>query len=98
MAGGSGNFREMPSRPARNITARARYGLQLGSQQRNSIRADDWRLLLGRGTRISASRFTRPQLTKTGASYPGTRRLYELTRGARMAHIARACANCPAIK
>src|SRR2546423_2003447 len=71
------------------MTASARYGLQLGSQQRNSMRADNWRLTLGRGTRISASRFTRPQLTKTGASNPCTSRLYELTSGASIAHIAR---------
>jgi len=50
-----------------------------------------------RGTRISAERLTRAQETYTGASYPGTNRLYEFTSGATTAVIARACWIWPAM-
>ena len=42
------------------------------------------------GTRINAERLTRAQLMYTGASYPGTSRLYEFTSDASTADIPRA--------
>src|SRR3954466_16412713 len=77
--GGPGsNSRSMPSRPARSITASARYGLHDGSGIRSSMRVFAPRDV---GTRISGLRLRSDHAIAVGASYPGTRRLYELTSG-----------------
>src|SRR6266498_2168181 len=79
-----------PSRPAISIAANARYGLQLGSGGRNSTR-----LAFGDaeyiGIRHAAERFRREYARFTGASNPGTRRLYELVVGAIIAANAGPC-------
>src|SRR5690242_13550153 len=70
-----------PSRPAISIAANAKYGLQLGSGGRNSTR-----LAFGdaeyMGIRHAAERLRREYARLTGASKPGTRRLYEFVVGA----------------
>src|SRR6266481_9729760 len=85
-----------PSRPAINIAANARYGLQLGSGGRNSTR-----LAFGEaeymGIRHAAERFRREYARFTGASNPGTRRLYELVVGAMIAARAGPCLINPPI-
>ena len=68
----------MPFSPAARITEKARYGLHAGSGARYSMRVD-WTLRLATGTRTSAERLLRAQLTYAGASKPGTSRLYEFT-------------------
>src|SRR5665213_1901768 len=84
----------MPSRPAISMAENARYGLQDGSGGRNSRR-----LALGlaeyTGMRTAAERLRFEYARFTGASYPGTRRLYEFVPGAMMAESARACFNKP---
>src|SRR5437868_5418870 len=80
----------MPSRPAINIAANARYGLQLGSGGRNSTRfafADAEYI----GIRHAAERFLREYARFTGASNPGTNLLYELVVGAMIADSAGPC-------
>ena len=47
------------------------------------------------GTRISGERFRIDHATFTGASYPGTSRLYEFTNGFVIAHIPRAWRSSP---
>src|ERR1017187_221624 len=83
-----------PSRPAISIAAKARYGLQEGSGGRNSTR-----LALGLaeyiGMRQAALRLRREYARFTGASKPGTRRLYELVVGAANATMAGACFSNP---
>src|ERR1700682_507978 len=85
-----------PSRPAIIMAANARYGLQLGSGGRNSTR-----LALGEaeyiGMRQAAERFRREYARFTGASNPGTSRLYELVVGAMMAASAGPCLISPPI-
>src|ERR687887_2117444 len=77
--GGPGSiFLSTPSRPARSITANARYGLHDGSGIRSSMRVPVPRAA---GTRTSGLRFFSDQEIAVGASYPGTRRLYEFTSG-----------------
>src|SRR3954454_22885794 len=49
-----------------------------------------------RGTRASAERLRRDHATYTGASKPGTSRLYELTHWAERDASSPAWANCPA--
>src|SRR5437588_4427593 len=85
-----------PSRPAINIAANARYGLQLGSGGRNSTRFDfgDAEYI---GIRQAAERFRREYARFTGASKPGTRRLYELVVGAIRAANAGPCLINPPI-
>ena len=72
----------MPSSPDRSITASARYGLHDGSGMRSSIRVASPRAA---GTRTSGLRFRSDHAMFVGASYPGTRRLYEFTSGLVMA-------------
>src|SRR5437762_12080796 len=79
LIGGPGSvFFSIPSRPDRSITASARYGLHDGSGMRSSIRVPVPRVA---GTRTSGLRFFSDQAMLVGASYPGTSRLYEFTRG-----------------
>src|SRR5581483_6290840 len=83
LIGGPGSmFFSMPSRPDRSITASARYGLHDGSGIRSSMRVPVPRVA---GTRTSGLRFFSDQEIAVGASYPGTRRLYEFTSGFVMA-------------
>src|SRR5437899_11088793 len=76
-----------PSSPAIIIAANPMYGLQLGSGGRNSTR-----FALGDaeyiGIRHAAERLRREYARFTGASKPGTRRLYELVVGAMIADRA----------
>src|SRR5215471_17017815 len=84
----------MPSSPAISIAENARYGLQLGSGGRNSTR-----FALGDaeyiGIRQAAERFRREYARFTGASNPGTRRLYEFVVGAMIAASAGPCLISP---
>src|SRR5919198_1419290 len=83
LIGGPGStFLSMPSSPERSITASARYGLHDGSGMRSSMRVAVPRVA---GTRTSGLRFFSDHEIAVGASYPGTSRLYELTRGLVMA-------------
>src|SRR4029077_19233632 len=85
-----------PSSPAITIAANARYGLDDGSGGRNSTR-----LALGEaeyiGIRQAAERLRREYARFTGASNPGTRRLYELVVGAMIAASAGPCLISPPI-
>src|SRR5438270_6547055 len=83
-----------PSSPAINIAANARYGLHDGSGERNSIR---FAFGLGEyiGMRIAALRLRELYARFTGASKPGTRRLYEFVVGLQIAASARACLRIP---
>src|SRR5262249_24929276 len=80
----------MPSSPAIIMAANARYGLQLGSGGRNSTR-----FALGDaeyiGMRQAAERLRREYARLTGASKPGTSRLYEFVVGAMIAARAGPC-------
>src|SRR5208283_4606188 len=84
----------IPSSPAISMAENARYGLQLGSGGRNSTR-----LAFGEaeyiGMRHAAERLRREYARFTGASKPGTRRLYELVVGAANATMAGACFSNP---
>src|ERR1700757_3715631 len=96
-SGGPGSILfSIPSSPAIIIAAKARYGLQLGSGGRNSPR-----LAFGdaeyMGMRQAAERFRREYARFTGASKPGTRRLYELVVGAIRAASAGPCLINPPI-
>src|SRR4051794_10520439 len=90
---GSTRF-SIPSRPAISIAANARYGLHDGSGDRNSIR-----LAFGDGEyigiRIAADRLRDEYARFTGASNPGTSRLYEFVVGLQRAARARACLRTP---
>src|SRR5581483_6397751 len=79
-----------PSRPAIIMAAKARYGLQLGSGGRNSTRFafGDAEYM---GMRQAAERLRREYARFTGASNPGTRRLYEFVVGAMIAASAGPC-------
>src|ERR1051325_6232985 len=83
-----------PSRPAIIMAANAMYGLQLGAGGRNSTR-----LAFGDaeyiGIRHDAERLRREYARFTGASKPGTRRLYELVVGAMIADNAGPCLISP---
>src|SRR5262249_17257637 len=85
-----------PSRPAIIIAAKAMYGLQLGSGGRNSTR-----FAFGEaeyiGIRHAAERLRREYARFTGASNPGTRRLYEFLVGAMLADSAGPCFSSPPI-
>src|ERR1700760_4767740 len=94
-SGSPGSIRfSMPSRPAISIAANARYGLHDGSGERNSRR-----LALGDGEyigmRIDAERLRDEYARFTGASNPGTSRLYEFVVGLQKAASARACLSRP---
>src|SRR5574341_1695165 len=84
----------MPSSPAIIMAANARYGLHDGSGGRNSSR-----FALGlaeyTGMRTAAERLRREYTRFTGASYPGTSRLYEFVVGAANASSAGACTSSP---
>src|SRR2546421_12340700 len=90
---GSTRF-SMPSSPAISMAAKARYGLQDGSGERNSSR---FAFGLGEyiGMRIAAERLRDEYARFTGASNPGTSRLYELVVGLQIAASARACLRMP---
>src|SRR5947209_1648459 len=82
-----------PSRPAINSAEKHRYGLDEGSGKRVSMRRP-----FGFGTcgmRIEAERLRDEYASFTGASKPGTRRLYELVPGLVIAFSARACLMMP---
>src|SRR5437667_5314065 len=85
-----------PSSPAISMAENAKYGLQLGSGGRNSTR-----LAFGDaeyiGIRHAAERLRREYARLTGASKPGTRRLYELVVGAMIADRAGPCLISPPI-
>src|SRR5262252_2952246 len=89
-------FVAIPSRPAISMAAKARYAFAEGSGQRNSTR-----FALGEleyiGMRAAAERLRCDIARLTGASYPGTRRLYELVVGAQNAIKAGACFSNPPI-
>src|SRR5207248_8147869 len=94
-SGSPGSIRfSMPSSPAMSMAANARYGLQLGSGERNSMR-----FAFGEGEyigmRMAADRLRELYARLTGASNPGTSRLYELVVGLQMAASARACLRMP---
>src|SRR5580658_5227287 len=84
----------IPSMPAISIAANARYGLQLGSGKRTSMR----RVLgLGpvMGMRQLAERWRLEYARSTGASKPGTSRRYEFVVGLVNAAIDLACLMMP---
>src|SRR5579864_5155206 len=83
-----------PSRPAISIAANARYGLHDGSGGRNSTRFA-FGLAEYIGMRTAALRLRREYARFTGASNPGTRRLYEFVVGAISAASAGACLSSP---
>src|SRR5437773_4215651 len=84
----------IPSSPAITSAEKHRYGLAEGSGGRNSIRrAFGFSEYIG--IRTAADRFRLENARFTGASYPGTSRLYELVVGAANARIALACLSSP---
>src|SRR5712664_4825134 len=94
-SGSPGSMRfSIPSSPAISMAEKARYGLQDGSGERNSMR-----LALGEGEyigiRMAADRLRELYARFTGASNPGTSRLYELVVGLQIAARARACLSTP---
>src|SRR5689334_1397803 len=88
----------MPFRPAASITENARYGLQAGSGERNSMRVLLSLPRFGIGTRTSADSLLRAQQMYVGASYPSMRRLYEFTVWFVTAVISFAWCSSPAMK
>src|SRR6267143_2149520 len=90
---GSTRF-SIPSSPAISMAEKARYGLQEGSGERNSMR---FALGLGEyiGMRMAADRLRELYARLTGASKPGTSRLYEFVVGLQIAASARACLRTP---
>src|SRR5882724_7700873 len=86
-----------PSRPARSITEKARYGLAAGSGVRNSSRLA-FGLAEYVGIRIGAERFCAEYAKFTGASNPGTRRLKLLVVGLVKQVSAGACFKMPPMK
>src|SRR5512139_4134603 len=83
-----------PSSPAISCAANERYPLHDGSGVRNSRR-----FAFGEaeyiGIRIDAERFRLEYARLTGASKPGTSRLYEFIVGLLKAQIALACFRIP---
>src|SRR2546423_5797624 len=86
----------IPSIAAIVIALNARYGLHELSGQRNSMRLV-FGFSLYIGMRIAAERLRLEYTRFTGASYPGTSRLYEFVVGLHSAHSARACFRIPPI-
>src|SRR5579862_9676938 len=84
----------MPSNPAINIAEYAMYGLHDASGGRNSNRFD-FGLDEYIGMRTAAERFRREYARLTGASKPGTSRLYEFVDGAAKPRMAGACFRSP---
>src|SRR4029079_13157165 len=84
----------MPSSPAIIIAAQAMYGFAVGYGQGNSSR-----LAFGEsppmGMRTDADRLRDEYARLTGASKPGTSRLYELVPGFVNAQMAGACLRIP---
>src|SRR5207245_10506924 len=94
-SGWPGSIRfSIPSSPAISIAENARYGLHDGSGERNSIR-----FAFGEGEyigmRIAADRFLELYARLTGASNPGTSRLYEFVVGLQIAARARGWLRTP---
>src|SRR4029077_16925370 len=85
-----------PSRPAISMAANAMYGLAAGSGGRNSTRFA-FGLAEYIGMRQAAERLRREYARLTGASKPGTKRLYELVVGAMIAASAGPCLISPPI-
>src|SRR5437899_12021130 len=90
-SGSPGSIRfSIPSRPAISIAEKARYGVHEGSGERNSIR-----FAFGEGEyigmRIAAERLRELYARFTGASKPGTSRLYEYVVGMARAASEGAC-------
>ena len=85
----------IPSSPAARQSARTRYGLAVGSGFLNSTLVP---FPLDAGILISGLLFFADHAIYTGASYPGTSLLYELTSGLVIADIPLACFIIPAIK
>src|SRR3989475_12037161 len=90
-SGSPGSIRfSIPSRPAISIAEKARYGLHEGSGERNSIR-----FAFGEGEyigmRIADERLRALSARFSGASKPGTSRLYEIVVGLQTAASGRAC-------
>src|SRR3954451_2211428 len=83
-----------PSSPAMSRAEKARYGLADGSGGRNSRRLA-FGLFEYTGIRTHAERFRCEYTRFTGASYPGTSRLYEFTVGLVNASSDGACASRP---
>src|SRR5881409_3952918 len=94
-SGGSSYSFSIPVSPAASIDANARYGLHAGSGERNSMRVADSLPGLYMGTCTNALRFRRAQQTYTGASYPGTNRLYEFTHWFVTSVTSPACRRIP---
>src|SRR4029079_3716516 len=96
----------MPFNPAARITAKARYGLQAASTERNSTRVELPFCGLYIGTRIRAERLLCPQHTYAGGSPPAPAvssaaphsRLWEFTHWLHTAVISGACWSSPAMK
>src|SRR5690242_12076494 len=86
----------IPSIAAIVIALNARYGLHELSGHRNSSRLV-FGFSLYIGIRIAADRFRDEYTRFTGASYPGTSRLYEFVVGFVNAHSALACFRIPPI-
>src|SRR5271166_5056173 len=84
----------IPSRPAMSIAEKARYGLQLGSGKRTSMRRV-FGLGPVMGMRTLAERLRLEYARLTGASKPGTRRRYELVVGLVSAAMLLACLMMP---
>src|SRR5206468_7329307 len=84
----------IPSMPAIIIALKARYGLQLGSGKRTSMRRvfGDGPVI---GMRTDAERLRLEYARFTGASKPGTSRRYELVVGLVSAAIDLACLMMP---
>src|SRR6476661_1963494 len=82
-----------PSRPAISIAAKPRYGLQVGSGKRTSMRRPFG--LDTYGMRIDAERLRAEYARLIGASKPGTSRLYEFVPGLVIAFRAFACLMMP---
>src|SRR3954468_17349277 len=83
-----------PSSIAISIALNARYGLPAGTGSRYSTRRA-FGLGVCTGMRIAADRFRCEYARFTGASNPGTSRLYEVVVGLVKAHRAAACLGRP---
>ena len=85
------------SSPAARMRLNARYGFAAGSAERYSMRVARGLARLAIGTRMSPLRLLRAHEMCTGASNPGTSRLYELTVWLVIAVISAACRSRPAM-
>ena len=71
--------------------------VSLGSNSSNGLQLILTAMPDSSGVAAPWGKLTIDQVTFTGASKPGTRRLYELTSGFVMAHMPRACVRSPPI-